>query len=224
MLPETDPAMFTKAFWNRPEPSPKGDPDANDICLAVGRALAAWEEAEGALATLFCFVTRATTDTVSYQAVYRAYGTIHTSTGRRDAITAAAEVHFGSYWDNVKKPFTKVLEAVGHASKRRDDIAHGIVRSYTVDNEAFGAFLTPAEYNQNRTHASIQGDARLDFLRARYRYRSAEIIDIAVKFQKLHFAIVNFSLKVLIREGRIPLVEEILQAELAKKKSATRRR
>jgi hypothetical protein len=219
MFPETDPAVFTRAFWKRPEPSPKGDPDGNMICLAVGQAISAWEEAEGALATLFCFVTRATTDTVSYRAVYRAYGTIHTSNGRREAIAAAAEIHFGSYWDKVRKPFTEVLEAVGHASRRRDDIAHGIVRSYTVNNEPFGAFLTPPEYNQSRTHAGIQDADPLAFLRARYRYTSADITGIAAKFQKLHFAVANFSLKVLVREGqRIPLVDEILSAELAEKK------
>jgi len=219
MPPETDPALFTEAFWKRPEPSSKGDSDGNTICQAVGRALSAWEEAEGALADLFCFVTRATSDAASYRAVYRAYGAIHTSAGRREAITAAAEVHFSPYWDKIKKSFTGVLDAVGQASKRRDDIAHGVVRSYVVNNEDFGAFLTPPEYNQGRTHAQMQGSEPLDFLRARYRYTSADIMGIAAKFRKLHFAVRDYSFKVMFRDGRIPLVDEIIQSELAKRKS-----
>jgi hypothetical protein len=222
VFPETDPAVFTKAFWKRPQPSPKGDPDGNMIYLAVGSALSAWEEAEGELANLFCYVTRATADAVSYRAVYRAYGTIHTSTGRREAITAAAEIHFGPNWDKVRKSFTGVLEAVGHASKRRDDIAHGVVRSYAVQYEDFGAFLTPPEYNQGRTHAVSQGGEPLDFLRARYRYTSADIMGIASKFEKLHSAVVSYSFKVILREGRIPLVDEIFQAELSSRRPPSR--
>jgi hypothetical protein len=130
MLPKTDPALFTEAFWKRPQTSPKGNPNADGICQAVGRALSEWEHAEGALADLFCVVTRVT-DAVSYRAVYRAYGTIDTSAGRREAITAAAEIHFSPYWDKARKSLDQLLEAVARASRRRDDIAHGIVASFT---------------------------------------------------------------------------------------------
>jgi hypothetical protein len=217
-LLETDPALFKETFWKRPEPRQKGDPDGSMICQAVGNALSAWEMAEGELARLFCLVTRATTAT-SYRAVYRAFGAIHTNTGRRDVIAAAAEVHFSPYWENnkVRKSLTQVLEAVRHGSKLRDDIAHGMVASYVVQHEDFGAFLAPPEYNQSRTHAEVQGDDPLGFLRARYRYTSADILGIAAKFQKLHVAIANYSLKAMFQEGRIPIVEEILRAEQAAK-------
>ena len=86
-----------------------------------------------------------------------------------------------------------------------------------VNNEAFGAFLMPPEYNQSRTHAEAQGNEPLDSFRARYRYTSADIMDTAAKFQKLHFAIANYSIKATAHEGRIPLVEEILRAERAAK-------
>jgi hypothetical protein len=216
---ETDPALFKETYWNRPEPRQKGDPDVNMIYHAVGNALSWWEIAEGELAQLFCFVTRATTDATSYRAVYRAFGAIHTNAGRRDVITAAAEVHFSPYWQNktVRKSLTQVLDAVRHGSKLRDDIAHGMVASYVVQHEDFGAFLTPPEYNQSRTHAEFQGGEPLDLLRTRYRYTSADIMDIAAKFQKLHLAIGSYSLKVICHEGRIPIVEEILRAEQAAK-------
>jgi hypothetical protein len=41
----------------------------------------------------------------------------------------------------------------------------------------------------------------------------------AAKFQKLHLAVANYSYRAMFHEGRLPIVDEILQAERAKKMS-----
>lgn len=42
--PDLEKIMFSKEFWKRPEPSPKGDNSQEPIYQAVGKALSNWEE------------------------------------------------------------------------------------------------------------------------------------------------------------------------------------
>lgn len=97
------------------------------IYQAVGHALTMWELTDQALANIFIAMTSC--DSMpSYLAVKRAYGSIHGNAGRRAAVEAAAEVHFSPYWDNkeVWQSVTNIVNAIQWASKRRDDIAHGV--------------------------------------------------------------------------------------------------
>ena len=128
-------------YWKRPtDPKPQGDPNVDPVYAAVGRALSQWERLEQQLATLFIVVTRASDS--SGNAVRRAYGAIENGTLRRKAIIAAAEVHFGASWQpHVAKAYNKLIDAVSGASKLRDDIAHGIVQHFKLNDIDYGAFL-----------------------------------------------------------------------------------
>ena len=75
------------------------------------------------------------------------------------AILAAAEAYLSMYhyWENkgAKRVITEVVEAVGFASKRRDDVAHGIVwGSITIDGHNYGS-LSDAPRIQHRQNPSV---------------------------------------------------------------------
>ena len=116
-----------KNYWSRPKNSAVGDADVDLIYRAVGRALSQWEMLEQRLANLFLIVCECPDS--SANPVRRAYGAIENGTLRRQALEQAARVYFGKSWDIpiVERSFKRMIEAVSLASKRRDDIAHGIV-------------------------------------------------------------------------------------------------
>jgi hypothetical protein len=133
--PEKNP-LFTVQYWDRQTASEKGDPNGDMIAQAVGYALSESELADQALSELFVTMTECTTS-VTYNVVRRAYGSIESNSGRRNAIMAAAEVYFGAYWDNkfVRQFLVDIINAVQWASRRRDDIAHGIIwAGIKIDN------------------------------------------------------------------------------------------
>lgn len=221
-------AILTPSYWKRTEPRDKGDfPNGNKIAQAVGYALSNWERMDQEMATLFITVA-GPSEPIANHAVRRAYGSIESNTGRRKAIAEAAEVHFAVHWKNdaVRSSLTRLLETIGRASQRRDDIAHGIIWDQIAirhDDERgrveYGAFLLPPEYNSGRTHA-FGDDGRKSFLlfeMTKYRYTSADINDIGRKFLQLGVCVSDYANLILKRDGKIPLVESIL-AEQAEQK------
>jgi hypothetical protein len=205
--PEKEP-LFTERYWDRQTPSERGDPNGDIIAQAVGYALSSWESADQALAHLFIQLTECTT-TNTFSAIRRAYGSIESNSGRRNAVTAAAEVYFGQHWQDklVRQPFTDIINAVQWASKRRDDVAHGVIfSSITVDDTHYGAFLLPPEYNTGRTFAYIGDSADpLRIMRAKYRYTSANIREWQSKFSELAEAILIYTASLRGEEGRFTL-------------------
>ena len=197
--------VFAKTRWDRPtlDTGGRGDADANAIFHSVGLALTTWENAECALATLFQILSNVRTPD-AHQAVLRAFGSVESSAGRRRALEAAAEIYFGQYWSDpiVRKPFKNLMSAFEKASARRDDFAHGMAYSVIVDGEDKGAFLFPSNYNTGRTHAWMTtGDDPFAFIKAKYRYTSAEILGYADGFDKLWQAVGQYIEDVRIING-----------------------
>jgi hypothetical protein len=175
-------------FWDRPPDSKQGDEDGDLIYMAVGFALSCWEMAEEDLAALY--LTLIDAPHTSDNPARRAYGSIESNTGRRKAISAAAEAYFGDYWDDkeVQRAFMILVEAVGYAAKRRDDIAHGIVMGHVVDGVKCGSFLLPPGYNTARTDYRYRnrGDDAPRFVTlAKYRFLSEDVRHFGHKFRSL---------------------------------------
>lgn len=184
---EKEVRLFPKGYFGRCEPDATGDRDISTIFHAVGFALTNWEQAECALATLFYVVSNAT-EANALNAVRRAFGAIESSAGRRRAIRAAAEIYFSHEWTNpiVSGPFNALIRAFDNGSARRDEIAHGTAYGLQTDGVELGAFLYPAEYNTQRTHAWMgPHEDPFSLTKATYRYTSRNILDYAFKFSEL---------------------------------------
>jgi len=119
--------IFTDEYWQRPSARKEGDKDYIGVYAAVGFATTWWEFLENDLAELFCSFCGS-----RRPAIRRGYGAIFGNSGRRGALLAAAIPHFGEYWNDklVKSATTRLLHAVGEASKRRDEIVHGAVSGF----------------------------------------------------------------------------------------------
>jgi hypothetical protein len=215
------PDLFTEQFWKRPGPQPKGDDDPKLIYQAVGVALTQWEHVDQRLADLFlAFTSEPSADDATKRAIRRAYGSIISTAGRREAIRAASEIHcvplVVSYGlrlhapdlpesKDIENELVDVLNAAQWAAKLRDDIAHGAVREdievvtrrndEIIKEEKFGSFLMPPEYNTGRTlphHDYSQGQKHLaEAYRARYCYNGSDINGIKMKFYELLVAVGN---------------------------------
>jgi hypothetical protein len=192
--------VFSESYWKRPDSKNKGDENAHKIYEDVGFALTCWELMEEELATLYLALVGATK--ASNDPVRRAFGSIESNSGRRKAIDAAAEAYFGQHWDNkiVKRAFSNVTESVGWASKRRDDIAHGIVLGQVIDGVRYGSFLFPPDYNTLRTNLYVDtvGGDPLAHTMTKFRFTAEQIRAFGFKFKELKDAI--FSHMALIRK------------------------
>lgn len=204
-----------RAYWSRPKTfSAKGDAGVDVVFTSVGRALTQWEKLEQRLANLFLCVCSVPNH--SANPVRRAYGSVENSTLRRAAILSAAEVHFGDAWKDplVEKSFNALIEAVSFASKRRDDIAHGIVQHFVMHEDEkttdYGAFLFPPYYNSGRTSPYLVGEGLPpDFLWSDYRFTSNDINELEKKFGELKSTAREYVRLCAKRDGKIPFVEAI---------------
>ena len=209
MAPKSKPEklpIFTEQFWKRPAPQSKGDDDPKLLYRAIGEALSQWEHVDQRLADLFlAFTSERSSDDAVKRAIRRAYGSIISTAGRREAIRVAAEIHCVplTIWHGamllsspdlpdakeIEGKLLDILNAAQWASKLRDDIAHGLVMEgiervtrrddKIIKEEEFGSFLMPPEYNTGRTlphHDSSPEEKHLAAsFRARYCYKSTDI-------------------------------------------------
>jgi hypothetical protein len=143
--------LFPNDFWARPSPSMSGDPDPSVTFAAVGQALSMWELIEEQLASLCLVFSGLAEDGKLNTAYRRLFGSIESSSARRAAILEAAAVYFLRDKDGTMfKKLDALLRQVSDASRRRDDIAHGIVSKLTTNRKSVGAFLLPSGYNSAR--------------------------------------------------------------------------
>src|ERR1700730_17880218 len=120
--------------------------------VSVGRALTRWEEFEVVFASLFSALVAAEDNNA---AAIRAYGSVITFRGSAEMVKSAAEVNFSLFRNSaLEKDFRAfVNELTNHASARRNEIAHGVVRvtpiikDYTVVSQYF---LYPPYYASNK--------------------------------------------------------------------------
>jgi hypothetical protein len=194
----SDQSPFEKNYWKAPAPAAQGSASQDDVFLAVGAALSAWESAESALATLYVIMCDGETGTA--KALARTFGAITSSASRREAIREAAEIYFGQHWSmpTVKKRLSRMLDAIGEASRRRDEIAHGQAYGYSVNNISHGFFLFASAYISSRNNAYPQGDPSDPFFlsTAKYRYSAAEIREFERRFNALRDAIFQYLISI----------------------------
>ena len=185
--------VFNEAYWDRPNRRDQGDITGEVIYTAVGFALSNWEMTEEALAELYLALVESPKS--SNNPVRRTYGAIESNSGRRKVIEAAAEAYFGAEWDHevVRRAFRKLIQTVGYASKRRDDIARGITLGQRLDGKNFGYFLFPPDYNTARTlpFADVDEGDPLRHTLTKYRFISEDIRAFGRKFHELQDAIRN---------------------------------
>jgi len=195
--------LFPSDFWNRTEPSIIGDSDPNDTFAAVGRALTSWEMIEEELASLCVIFSGLAEDANNNKAISRLFGAIDSSGSRRNALREAGEVYFWHHdKDNVMmNKLEDLLENVSNASRRRDDIAHGVVAGFTTAKKDIGCLLIPSRYKSDRNKAFVPpvskiyiDDTEFPFntLPGNYRYNMSDINNISNRFYLLSQAILNF--------------------------------
>lgn len=169
--------------WSRPNPKSIGDEDHTLIWQGVGEALSSWELVELSLSSLYAILC-GNESYIASLAVRRSFGAIEFNSGRRKAICAAAEVYFARLWSAAKVEIDQIDSNVANASRRRDDIAHGLLTTLTAHDGFRGSFLMPPNYNTGRTYAfPKQTDISIDLWH--YRFTSADLKDISSKFLKL---------------------------------------
>lgn len=217
--PEPYKPLFPGDFWDRPKvPADTGAKRHTDVFKAVGYALTNWELAEEQMQTLFLVLSEVNSP-ASYLTVKRAYGSIISNSSRRTAIESVAEVYCGEHWENpvVKKPFDDVIQNIGKASKRRDDIAHGKVVRYTTISSGVrierGVFLFPPDYNSERTHAFLKQQAWVpgkdmwpSSHQGKFHFTDSEIEEYAKRFLSLKDAIWSLTTQLMKRDGVIALI------------------
>jgi hypothetical protein len=179
-----DTDIFDPKTWKRPE-SPSFGPGTNaDIFLAIGEATNAWEGVEEILAQLLLIFSDPK-DLNSFKIIRRIFGSIESSAQRREALTYAAEVHFGDHWKDVKPVFNKFKAGLSEASRRRDEIVHGNVYTFSSNGTGHGVFLFPTSYNSARNNLHPDMDHPLNITGSRYRYSYETIADFAKKFHHM---------------------------------------
>lgn len=182
-----DDPIFKSATWKREKSPDRSPSDQDQIFLTVGMTTSAWEGVESALAGLIIYMSDSS-DLWMQQTVRRVFGSIESSSGRRNAFLNIAEVYFREYWPELRKDFKAMCDGLSEAAKRRDEIVHGQVSTLFIEDDPRGAFLFPTEYNTARnTMYPFQPDPdpKIVFGPGKYCYTHAMILRIAARFQKL---------------------------------------
>jgi hypothetical protein len=154
-----------------------------------------WELIEEQLETMCVLFSGLSEDAKANKPIRRLFGSIESSSGRRNALKHLAEVYF---WpndtdDKMKKKVSRLVRALSYASRRRDDIAHGVVANFIVGKSRSATFLIPARYNSERNKAFVvptpmatpEGGFPFGILPGEYRYNSGDIMAITTKFHML---------------------------------------
>ncbi len=171
-----------------------GDPDADRLYTAVGKALSQWEELETGLGELFATFVESRSI-----AAARAYGTMASAQGRFDLLDAAAEVYFVDR--EGRDDYRPIIKALRLASPCRNNIAHGAVREYAAHGvDGGGFYLVSPEYNSRRNEpfADLERDSvdPFDFARHKYAYSTDQINELSERFALLAREVGNFARRV----------------------------
>jgi hypothetical protein len=183
--------------WDQCPIEPHGDGDVDQIYLAVGRALSTWETLEENLGRVFAALCGS-----NGEGPARAYGAVSSNSGRTDMIREAFSCsHVRS--KSSFATFPKFLERVGKYGTRRNEIAHGVARSFNVNSVDKGCYLCPASYHSRKTLSSTaymdsvinsEFTEQLIFIRVfgKYAYTSNQINYYTDRFSKLNSCAIHF--------------------------------
>jgi hypothetical protein len=209
------PEVLQDAYWKRPniDHSTSGDSEVAPIYLAVGEALSMWEQAECSLATMYqimCCIK----DSSAINAVLRAFGSIESSAGQREALTAVAEIHFGHYWNDASKYFKALMQAFSNGAKRRDEFAHGMAYGLALNGRHLGCYLLPAAYNTLRNNPYMSfAENGIPIGRAKYFYTSSMIREFTKKFGQLNGETWTYLRRISLVNGVPAFVLDALHGE-----------
>ena len=134
-------------FNPRPPISPQGNSSDDEVHLAVGRALSAWEYAEDSFANIF---RRLVAPGKSGYAARRAYGNVIAALTRDSLIKETAKIFFRNFPDEeIKNELDSLLKIYCHAGARRNEIAHGMVMG-GPDRKHKGRYLTASVWTSRK--------------------------------------------------------------------------
>ena len=160
-------------FKKRPALSPSGTETADDIYLAVGRALSIWENTEGVFAHLFGYLIKPAGNSF---AARRAYGSVISGRARSTLILEAANVFFRNFpSDEGRAHLDETMAWYGDATARRNDIAHGQLMPSGPTSGHKGHYLAASVYTTKR---SIR-------LQSPYWYTADDINRLTQEFSRL---------------------------------------
>ena len=169
-------------------PSPKfvGAEDVRQLFSYVGLCLSGWEKMETVLAKLFQVLCEAPSP-----AARRAYGTLTSSIGRKDALKAAATVFCKRNDDSdASDELDGLFKAYNDAMTYRNDVAHGMMIAEPI-NKQWCFYIAAPEYTTKKRIVVESLDDLLEVTieqighESIYYYRIAELSAIADRFTQL---------------------------------------
>lgn len=195
-------------YWDEPDTKDFGYKSEDTLFISIGHALTVWEQIENMLSMMFALFVESGSD-----AARRAYGAISSASGRREALGMAAQVFAGNQVsDFPMRDFQLLMNHVGKASGRRNEIAHGIVTSFSLDGNEHGFFLVPADYNSRKTAArtiewrkNLSAQTSTDqfaIFGSLYRYTSSDINHFRHLFKKLFQQVGGFYMEQMVLYGQ----------------------
>jgi hypothetical protein len=138
--------------WDRRPWPTEGDANIDALYASIGLFLSQWERHELVLSFVFASFVAGADGT----AAKRAYSAVRTFEGRADMLRAASEAYFVDFPDQtLLAQWKDTLKLAVCYSQRRNDIAHGVVDHFGLEN----TWGTKTEYNRFSlypTHSSFK--------------------------------------------------------------------
>ena len=193
-----------KQPWDIRDPSPRGDAQENDIFVAVGSALTEWENVEVECAKLFAVLVSTSLKRTYLAPAVRAYGAIISVRSKGEMLRLAAESYFErrrAKQASFRDTFNERLKEYREFSNRRNDIAHGCLKSVFVTEQttkkgrrrgAIGFYLLPSFYNPKKFKEE----------KFSYQYTSSDIIYYRQEFTKLQLRIESLRERMIAKQRR----------------------
>jgi hypothetical protein len=162
---------------------------ARDVYVSMGHALSQWEHAEVLIATMFSILVN---PTGRGHVAFRAIGNLFASGNRRELILGAAEAYFAilddgkdaeihKRADDLQQSIRKHMNLIGDASRRRDEIAHGVVmgEEFNTTTTEWTYYLVPAFYASKKKEV-------LPPFKPSYRFGTKELDRFSELFGAVH--------------------------------------
>ncbi len=191
-----DPLPKPDLFWKTGNGKMLGDDSPDNLWRAVGMALTSYEHLEEELAQLFQFFIESNS-----KAAVKAYGV---SSGRHNLLMEASQAFFdrrNGYIIDINE-FKNILKHYSHAASFRNEVAHGIVRSFRLDDaDTVGKwFLVAPSYNSRKTRSSTDythSTYKLDEVASTYRYNAESVEKCALKCRELQKRVHFFFIEII---------------------------
>lgn len=200
-----------EGFWSPPgrPPSDSVGDTSEMIYRNVGYALTVWGLVEEELATLFYRMATESKSRLPADPLMLTFGSIENLIPRLEVAKVIATTFFERHkaTKQQRKPFNNLLGQIREGARIRNDIAHGIIKYYTISvtsdpdetRQVFkGSFLSAPFYmtGRNEYHGLRSPD---DFWppTSRNIYLASDIHSFALKFNDLRAQIYEYYIRLL---------------------------